>query len=211
MNSCPYYMIASPSIAGVGALRGKTIACREAPSRATPLDSTVEQLAGLKVGHDITLQLTGSDEQAFNLAANRVVAAAIVPRPFGFWAEEKGFRRISEWPAVVDDPLPITIETTDRLLREHAGAFAKFLEAHRESIRYLKSHRDDALKMLAAKFGHSPSFAAKTFHEYFPCLDEGLKVDLKKLEQLVAQVNPESAVDVRTIADEWVVKGAVAP
>src|ERR1043166_6429495 len=73
MNSCPYYLIASPKITGLKALRGEKIACREAPSRHAPLSATFEQLAGLQIGHDLSLELTASDEQAFNsLIGNRV-------------------------------------------------------------------------------------------------------------------------------------------
>jgi ABC-type nitrate/sulfonate/bicarbonate transport system substrate-binding protein len=207
MNSCPYYLVADSKIDGLSGLKGKTIACREAPSRNTPLNATLERLGA---GHDVKLELTASDENAFQLAVNGSVAAAILPRPFGFWAEERGLTRISAWPAIVDDPMPITIETTERLLRERSDDLARFVAVHRESIRYLKSNREEALKMLQGKFGHSPTFAAKTFDEYFVCLNDRLTVDLRKLAQLLAQVNPGTTADARSIAREWIAEGALA-
>jgi ABC-type nitrate/sulfonate/bicarbonate transport system substrate-binding protein len=209
MNSCPYYLIASPAIKTARDLKGKTVACREAPSRNTPLAQTFLERAGLHLGKDLALQLPNSDQDAFNLLMSEKVEAALLPRPFGFWAEEKGFRRIADWPDLVDDPMPITIETTEKLLREREKDFTTFVEAHREAIRYLKSSRAEALKMLGAKFGHSESFAAKTFDEYLVCMDERLTVDFKQLEKLLSQVAPDTPGGARQVAAEWIVAGAL--
>jgi hypothetical protein len=137
------------------------------------------------------------------------VQAALLPRAFGFWAEDRGFKRIANWPGVVDDPLPITIETTEKLWRERANDFETFLTAHREGIRHLKANRDAAIGILREKFGHSPAFAAKTFDDYLVCLDENLKVDFRQLELLLSQVAPETPGGARRIGADWIVPGAL--
>jgi len=58
------------------------------------------------------IKLVPSDQEAFHTWLDKKAAAAIVPRPYGFVAEDKGFHRMLEWNDMVDDPLPITIETT---------------------------------------------------------------------------------------------------
>src|SRR5215470_15617690 len=117
MNTCPYYLMVSPGIKTLTDLKGKTVACREGPSRNTPLAQAFRERAGLHLGQDLTLQLPKGDHDAFNLLVGGKVEAALMPRPFGFWAENRGFKRIHDWPEIVDDPLPITIETTAKLLR----------------------------------------------------------------------------------------------
>src|SRR5215471_3889959 len=112
MNSCPYYLIVSPRIKSLSDLKGRTIACREAPTRNTPLAQSFQERSGLRLGQDLTLQLPKGDHDAFDLLVAGKVEAALLPRPFGFWAEDKGFHRIADWPGIIDDPLPITIETT---------------------------------------------------------------------------------------------------
>ena len=209
MNSCPYYLIATPAIRRLGDLRGKTIACREGPSRKTPIAETFRERAQLRVGEDLLLQLLNSDHEAFNLLISGKVAAALLPRAFGFWAEERGFTRITDWPDVVDDPLPITIETTATLLRERGRDFSIFLAAHREGIRYMKAHRAETIRLLEERFGHSPSFAAKTFDEYLTWMDERLTVDSNQLKKLLGQVAPESAGGSRTVASDWMAPGAL--
>ena len=209
MNSCPYYLVASPGVRGLTDLKGKTIVCREGPSRNTPIAKTFRERAQLSVGEDLMLQLPNSDVDAFNLLVDGKVSAALLPRPYGFWAEEKGFKRITDWPDVVDDPLPISIETTATLLRDRGKDFSTFLQAHREGIRYMKTHRVETLRMLQERFGHSPTFAARTFDDYLVFMDEELTVDFKHLEKLLSQVAPDTPGGARQVSTEWIVTGSL--
>ena len=209
MNRCPYYLMAAPEIKKLEDFKNKTIACREGPSRNTPIAETMEKLGGLRVDGDIKLQWPQGDQDAFNLLVNGKVDGAFLPRPFGFIAEERGFNRITEWPDIVDDPLPITIETTEKLWRERGDDFVKFLSAHQEGIGYFKSHGSDAVRILTQRFGHSESFAKKTCNEYIVCMNESLKVDSKQFTKLLSQVAPEREGDARQIASEWIAPGAI--
>jgi ABC-type nitrate/sulfonate/bicarbonate transport system substrate-binding protein len=208
MNSCPYYLLASPEVRDLRDLKGKTIVCREGPSRNTPIAETFRERARLIVGEDLMLQLPNSDVVAFNLLIGGKASAALLPRPYGFWAEERGFKRITGWPDVVDDPLPISIETTATLLRDREKDFSTFLQAHGEGIRHMKTHRAETLRMLQGKFGHSPAFAAKTFDDYVVCMDDELTVDFKHLEKLLSQVAPDTP-EARQVASEWIVPGGL--
>jgi ABC-type nitrate/sulfonate/bicarbonate transport system substrate-binding protein len=205
MNSCPYYLIAAPAITKLADLKNKLVACREGPSRNTPIAETFRKLAQLDVGKNLTLRLPQGDQDAFNLLIDGKVDGAFLPRPFGFIAEGRGFNRITEWPEVVDDPLPITIETTEKLWRERADDFKMFLPAHQEGIRFFKNHRDDAIRILTKRFGHSESLAKKTCNDYIVCMDERLTVDFKQFERLLSQVAPETPGGARQVAAEWIV------
>ena len=210
MNSCPYYLLVDPSIHGWPDLKGKIIACREGPARNTPLSGTLANTARLDLGRDLTLALPQSDLDAFNALVSGRVQGALLPRPYGFLAEEKGFKRISDWPDVVDDPLPITIETTAKLLKERGRDFEAFLAAHREGIRYMKGERAKTIQMLQDRFHHTPAFATKTFDEYLVCMNERLVVDFRKLQQLLSQIAPGEMAGVRQIAADWVMAGALS-
>jgi ABC-type nitrate/sulfonate/bicarbonate transport system substrate-binding protein len=209
MNSCPYYLIASPSISRLADLRGKIVVCREGPSRDTPIAETFEEKAQLRVGNDLQLQLVNGDQDAFESLVSGKTQGALLPRPFGFIAEEKGFKRIAEWPDVVDDPLPITIETTVGLFRDREKDFAAFLAAHSEGIRHFKSHRADALRILTKQFGHAQTLAEKTLDDYVTCMSEGLKVDYRHFERLLSQVAPGQSANARQVASEWIAAGAL--
>jgi ABC-type nitrate/sulfonate/bicarbonate transport system substrate-binding protein len=207
MNSCPYYLLTSSAIRELGDLKEKTIVCREGPARNTPLAETFREWAQLRVGEDLTLQLPKSDQEAFGLLVSGKADAALLPRPYGFWAEERGFRRITGWPDIVDDPLPISIETTAILLKEREKDFATFLQAHREGIRYLKTHRAETLRLLGEKFGHSDSMAAKIWDDYLVCMDERMTVDFNQFERLLGQVAPAASAQARQVAAEWIIAG----
>jgi ABC-type nitrate/sulfonate/bicarbonate transport system substrate-binding protein len=209
MNSCPYYLMAAPVIDSLADFRGKSLACREAPTRNTPITETFYEQARLRGGPDLKLQLPNGDHEAFALLVDGKVDAALLPRPFGLIAEEMGFKRIAGWPEIVDDPLPITIETTQQLTRERVNDFAAFLAAHREGIGYFKSNRDDAIRILQKQFGHSRAMSEKIFAEYVICMDETLKVDFKQFEKLLSQVATATSADAHRVASEWIVPGAL--
>jgi ABC-type nitrate/sulfonate/bicarbonate transport system substrate-binding protein len=209
MNSCSYYLMVEPSVKKLEDLKGKILACREGPSRNTPIAETLKEIGRLEVGRDLTLRLPGSDQETYGLLIDGKVHAALLPRAFGFWAEDRGFKRITNWPDVVDDPLPITIETTEKLWRERGKDFETFLTAHREGIWHLKANRDAAIRILTEKFGHSQSFAAKTFDDYLVCMDESLKVDFKRMELLLSQVAPGTPGGARQVAARWIIPGAL--
>ena len=209
LNSCPYYLVVNPAVNMLGDLKGKAIACREEPARSAPLAWIFDQKAGLKLGEDVTLKLPAGDQDAFDLLAGGQVQAALLPRQYGFLAEEKGFKRMSEWPDIVDDPLPVAIETTEKILRDRSRELTSFIAAHREAIRHLKANRDQTVRMLCARFGHSPALASKTFDEYLLLLDDRLTIDLKHLENLLAQVAPNYPGGARKLASQWIVPGAL--
>jgi ABC-type nitrate/sulfonate/bicarbonate transport system substrate-binding protein len=209
MNSCPYFLVAEPESAELPKLRGKTVACREAPSRHTPLRDSLRKAAGLNVAEELSLQLPTSDQEVYELLITGRVHAALLPRPYAFWAEERGWRRISSWSGIVDDPLPITIETTVKLWRERGAELEAFLRAHREGVANFKSHRDDAVRILRDKFGHSAAYAAKTMDDYVVCMNEALRVDWNKLELLVAQVAPQTPGGAKDLAARWLMPGSL--
>jgi ABC-type nitrate/sulfonate/bicarbonate transport system substrate-binding protein len=209
MNSCSYYLIAAAGINTVSELKNKTVTCRQGPAQGVPFGRLLEERASLKLSKDLTLQFTDGDQDAFRLLLGGQVQAAWLPRPYAFIAEEKGFVRLKEWSDIVDDPLPITVETTTSLSRERANDFSRFVQAHREGIRYLRDHRDETMSLLQTRFGHSPELAAKTFDEYLFCMDDRLTVDFKHLEKLVEQIAPNIPGGARQIASEWIIPGAL--
>jgi ABC-type nitrate/sulfonate/bicarbonate transport system substrate-binding protein len=210
MNSCPYYLLAQPVVEEIRHLKGVTVACREAPSRNVALDDVFKTVGGLNVGGDLRLQWADSDQETFEWLLDGQVDAALLPRPYGFLAEEKGFKRIPRWPDVVDDPLPITIETTEEILDTRKNDLLAFLAAHREGIFYMKTHRAECMRMLQNQFGHSPSLAEKTFDQYINCMNEHLRVEFKQLEKLLDQVAPAVSASARQVAVDWILPGAVS-
>jgi ABC-type nitrate/sulfonate/bicarbonate transport system substrate-binding protein len=209
MNSCPYLLLADETIKEIKDIKGKTVVCREGPARGVPLGWQFQQLAGLTQGADYQIKLVASDQEAFHSLLDKKAAAAIVPRPYGFVLEDKGFHRLLDWNDLVDDPLPITIETTQKLLSEREKDFRTFLTAHREGIVHAKANREKIVQLLIEKFGHYRSLAERTFDEYLGYMNESLQIDMLHMGKLVAQVSTDKAADARQIASEWAIAGAV--
>jgi ABC-type nitrate/sulfonate/bicarbonate transport system substrate-binding protein len=207
LNSCPYYFMAAHGATMIKDLKGKTIACREEPTRNAPIGRVLKE-AGLELNKDVKLTLLPGDLDAYEALIAGRAAAALVPRQFGFVAEEKGFHRL-ECPDTVDDPLPITIETTKEILAKKSKEIAAFLQAHAESVSHLKNHRGEALRLLQEKFGQSASLAAKTFDGYFTLLDDSLKIDMRHLQNLAAQVAPDYPGGAGKLAGDWLAPGIV--
>lgn len=209
MNSCSYYLVTAAGINKITDLKNKVIACREGPALGVPFERLLEDGAGLTLGDDLTLQLPDSDQDAYRFLLDGQAQAAWLPRPYAFMAEENGFVRLNEWSDIVDDPLPITMETTTPLLAQRADDFSRFVQAHREGIRYLRSHRDETMELLETRFGHSQELAAKTFDDYLTCMDDRLTVEFNHLEKLVAQIAPNIPGGAKQIASEWIHSGAL--
>lgn len=208
LNSCPYYFMAGSGVKTIRDLKGKTIACREESARNAPIGHVFKENAGLELTKHVKLKLLPGDMDAYEALTAGRVDAALVPRQFGFVADEKGFHRL-DCPDVVDDPLPITIETTKDILAKKSKEIAAFLQAHAESVRYLKTHRAEALRVLGEKLGQSPALAAKTFDGYFTLLDDSLKIDLKHLKNLAGQVAPDYSGGAEQLAKDWLAPGVL--
>ena len=209
MSSCPYLLVANESIKAIKDLKDQVVVCREGPARGVPFREQFQRLGGITMGDDFQLKLVASDQEAFHMLIDKKAAAAIVPRPYGFVAEDKGFHRLRDWNSLVDDPLPITIETTQKLLSEREKDFAAFLVAHREGIRYAKANRDKVIQLLIDRFGHYRSLAEKTFDDYLCYMDESLQIDMLHMGKLVAQVSTDKSADARQIASEWAIAVAL--
>ena len=209
MNSCPYLLVADGAIKEIKDLKGQTVVCRDGPARGVPLGRQFQQLGGIATGYDFQIKLVGSDQEAFHSLLDKKAAAAIVPRPYGFVAEDKGFHRMLDWNDLVDDPLPITIETTQKLLGEREKDFRLFLTAHREGILHAKANREKVVQLLIDKFAHYRSLAERTFDDYLGYMNESLQIDMLHMGKLVAQVSTDQAANARQIASEWAIPGAV--
>lgn len=211
MNSCPYLLLADPAIKEIKDLKNQIVVCRDGPARGVPFRWVFQQLGGIAMGYDFQLKLVGSDQEAFHTLLDKKAAAAIVPRPYGFVLEDKGFHRMLDWNDMVDDPLPITIETTQKLFSEREKDFTAFLAAHREGILYAKANREKVVQLLVDKFAHYRSLAERTFDDYLCYMDETLTVDVKQLTKLLAQVALNSTSNARQVAAEWLIPGALRP
>ena len=209
MNTCPYLLVADAAIKEIKDLKNQIVVCREGPARGVPLHWQFQQLGGLSTGDDLQVKLVASDQEAFHTLLDKKAAAAIVPRPYGFIAEDKGFHRLPDWNEMVDDPLPITIETTKELLAERGKDFRVFLTAHREGIVHAKANREKIAQLLIDKFAHHRALAERTFDDYLCYMDESLQIDMLHMSKLVAQVSTDKAANARQIATEWAMAGAV--
>ena len=211
MNSCPYLLVADAAIKEIRDLKNQVVVCREGPARGVPLGQIFQQLGGITMGDDFQLKLVASDQEAFHTLLDKKVAAAIVPRPYGLVAEDKGFQRMGDWNDMVDDPLPITIETTQKLFSQREKDFTAFLAAHGEGILYAMANREKVVQLLIDKFAHHRALAERTFDDYLCYMDETLTVDVKQLAKLLAQVAPDSSANARQVAAEWLMPGALRP
>ncbi|MBI4487681.1 MAG: ABC transporter substrate-binding protein [Deltaproteobacteria bacterium] len=209
MNSCPYRLVAEPGIQATRDLRGKSVACRENIARSSPLPQALHEKGGLKLNQDVDLKLPPTDKDALDMLHSGKVQAALLTQIHGLAAEEKGFLRISDWPPVVDDPLPLVLETTEDQFKEKRQDLAAFVEAYRETIVYLKNNRSKTIEMLRATFGQSELVAENFYEDCASCLSDPPKVDMQQLAKLVAAEAPNRPGGAKQVASEWIVPGAL--
>jgi ABC-type nitrate/sulfonate/bicarbonate transport system substrate-binding protein len=205
INSCPYRLVVQSGLRSVAELRGKALACRENIARSSPLSEAFQQHGHLQLGADLTLEMVPTDKDALAMLCRGAVQSALLTQEHAIAAQERGFERLDGWPGVADDPLPLLFETTEAQCREKRRELGTFLAAYREGIGYLKTHRDETMRMLQTSFGQSAQMAARAYDDFHMCLNDSLKVDMKQLQKLVADVAPQAAGGAQNIASKWIV------
>jgi hypothetical protein len=209
INSWPYRLVVNSEIQTIRDLRGKSLSCRESIARSSPIAEVLQQMGKLQLNQDLWLKLSATDKEALEMLFRNEVQAALLPQPHTIIAVEKGFKRFDDWPGVVDDPLPLVIETTETQFKEKKKDFNAFIEVYAKGIVSLKKNRDKMIRMLNTTFGQSPDIAEKAFEDYLACMNSTLKVNRKHMGKLLSSVAPDRSGELEKLAAEWIVPAAL--
>ncbi len=160
-NTLGYSIVVQPSIKTIRDLKGKIIGIT--PGRDAAYARVVKLLRdnGMDSNKDVTFLSIGDGGPAARVAAlsSGVIHASMFTPPSDMIAEKAGMRVLSRLDVA---NVGGGINTTPQLIQKNRPLATRFLRGYIEGIHYLKSHKDESLKIFS-KYVRNPDLSIMAY------------------------------------------------
>jgi NitT/TauT family transport system substrate-binding protein len=203
-NSIGYSFVTQPSIKTVRDLKGKVIGIT--PGRDAAYARVVKLLRehGMDSSKDVTFLSVGDGGPAARVAAlsSGVIHATMFTPPSDMISEKAGMRILAKVDVA---NVGGGLNTTAAVLQKSRPRALRFLRGYMEGIQYMKSHRDESLKIFS-KYVRNPDLGimAYLYEEIATRVEPGLRPQseaVRALLDLAAQDLPQAKR--LTEGDNW--------
>ena len=174
-NTLGYSMVAQPSIKTVRDLKGKIIGIT--PGRDAAYARVVKLLRdnGMDAGKDVTFLSVGDGGPASRVAAlsSGVIHATMFTPPSDLISEKAGMRILAKIDVA---NVGGSLNTTPAFIQKSRPQALRFLRGYMEGIQYMKSHKDESLKIFS-KYVRNPDLGimAYLYEEVVTRVEIGLR------------------------------------
>ena len=174
-NTLGYSMVAQPSIKTVRDLKGKIIGIT--PGRDAAYARVVKLLRdnGMDAGKDVTFLSVGDGGPASRVAAlsSGVIHATMFTPPSDLISEKAGMRILAKIDVA---NVGGGLNTTPAFIQKSRPQALRFLRGYMEGIQYMKSHKDESLKIFS-KYIRNPDLGimAYLYEEVVTRVEIGLR------------------------------------
>jgi len=203
-NTLGYSLVTQPSVKTIRDLKGKVIGIT--PGRDAAYARVVKLLRdnGMDASKDVAFLSAGDGGPAARVAALSagVIHATMFTPPSDLIAEKAGMKILTK----IDVPnVGAGINTTAGFLQKNRPVAVRFLKGYMEGIQYLKSHKDESLKIFSRYVRNSDlTIMANLYEEIATRVEPGLQPQpeaVRALLDLVALDYPQ--VQKLTEKDNW--------
>jgi NitT/TauT family transport system substrate-binding protein len=203
-NTLGYSLVTQPSVKTIRDLKGKVIGIT--PGRDAAYARVVKLLRdnGMDAGKDVTFLSVGDGGPAARVAALSagVIHATMFTPPSDLISEKAGMKILTK----IDVPnIGAGINTTVACLQKNRPVAVRFLKGYMEGIQYLKSHKDESLKIFSRYVRNSDlTIMANLYEEIATRVEPGLQPQpeaVRALLDLVALDYPQAQK--LTEKDNW--------
>jgi len=160
-NTLGYSIVVQPSIKTIRDLKGKIIGIT--PGRDAAYARVVKLLrdSGMDSNKDVTFLSVGDGGPAARVAALSagVIHASMFTPPSDMIAEKAGMRVLAKLDVA---NVGGGINTTPQLIQKNRPLVLRFLRGYMEGIHYLKSHKDESLKIFS-KYVRNPDLGIMAY------------------------------------------------
>lgn len=160
-NTLGYSIVVQPGIKAIRDLKGKIIGIT--PGRDAAYARVVKLLRdnGMDSNKDVTFLSVGDGGPAARVAAlsSGVIHASMFTPPSDMIAEKAGMRILSRLDVA---NVGGGINTTPPLIQKNRSLVLRFLRGYMEGIHYLKSHKDESLKIFS-KYVRNPDLGIMAY------------------------------------------------
>ena len=160
-NTLGYSIVVQPSIKTIRDLKGKIIGIT--PGRDAAYARVVKLLRdnGMDAGKDVTFLSVGDGGPAARVAAmsSGVIHASMFTPPSDMISEKAGMKILSRLDVA---NVGGGINTTAQFIQKNRPQALRFLRGYMEGIQYLKTHKDESLKIFS-KYVRNPDLAIMAY------------------------------------------------
>ena len=184
-NTLGYSMVTQPSIKTIRDLKGKIVGIT--PGRDAAYARVVKLLRdnGMDASKDVTFLSVGDGGPAARVAAlsSGVIHATMFTPPSDMISEKAGMRILTKIDVA---NVGGGLNTTTAFLQKSRPQALRFLRGYMEAIQYLKSHRDESLKIFS-KYVRNPDLGimAYLYEEISSRVEPGLRPQSEALRAML--------------------------
>jgi len=146
INRIPFALLAQPEIKTGAQLKGKKIGITRFGSNTDFIARVAAQEFGLNPKTDIAIVQSGAPDQRLLALKTRTVDATLFNIEQAVIARKQGYNMLVNFLDKDIDYTHIAIIARDDTIKTQPDMLRRFLRAYVESIRYYKTHKEDALK-----------------------------------------------------------------
>jgi NitT/TauT family transport system substrate-binding protein len=184
-NTTGYSVVTQPSIKSIRELKGKVIGIT--PGRDAAFARVVKLLRenGMDASKDITFLPVGDGGPAARVAALSagVINATIFTPPSDLISEKMGMKILAKIDVA---NVGGGINTTTSFLQKNRPVAVRFLKGYMEGIQYLKSHKDESLKIFTKYVRNSDlTIMANLYEEIATRVEPGLRPQSEAVRALL--------------------------
>jgi NitT/TauT family transport system substrate-binding protein len=160
-NTLGYSIVVQPGIKTIGDLKGKIIGITPGRDAAYARVAKLLRDNGMDPGKDVTYLSVGDGGPAARVAAlsTGVIHASMFTPPSDMIAEKAGMRILSRLDVA---NVGGGVNTTPQWIQKNRPAALRFLRGYMEGIHYLKTHKEESLKIFA-KYVRNPDLGIMAY------------------------------------------------
>ncbi len=191
-NGSPWILVTGKEINKPQDLIGKKIAI--SGIRTTPYYFIVAGTKKMGLGEkDLGYITTGGTASSFAALITHQVAGAVLTPPFDDKAVSLGFKKFLFLGNLVDIPY-VGLVTSQAEIKGHRERVQKTIAAIREGVSWLRSNREESIKMMADKFKVAPSEAGRTYETMIGMFSKDGRLDVKVVRGFIDFLRQERPI-----------------
>ncbi len=184
-----HVLVAKPEIRSLNDLRGRIVGFAGYGDTTEFLLRAILRQANMELEKDVqALQIAGSGPRLTALLTNKI-ESAILPPPFNFEAEAKGFRRLMASADVFEGSVSGFTVSNDKL-KENPGQIKRMIRAVLKAQTFIRENKSETVRIMSDWLKLEPSVAAASYDLYVRGMspdgfvsDESLLLDINRARE----------------------------
>jgi NitT/TauT family transport system substrate-binding protein len=165
-NNLPaFYWHSVPKIKSLGDAKGARIGVSRYGSNSDFMTRYALKTRGLNPEKDVQIVQAGNEAAALAAMEKGQLDVIIVTNPYGFMAEDKGFKAILRQKDLTAEYPMQDLFAMEKFLRDNPNTVKTFLRGYSRGVRLAKKEREIAVKTLVERAGLERKYAGRAYDE----------------------------------------------